>query len=306
MAFMEPSADAVRLREEALPWLKSLPPRFLKEFEGLSVGSGIPLQRLAEWAFVADCEKPQCSGAVYLQDGKAWVARNNDFFVPELWGYAVIRELDGRIPSMNFSMEGDVFSPTGINREKLWLHYNFLSAWDAPSETKPHIPCYVFLPEALECCRSIGDVEQMLQEYDRDGGMLLFAVDGKTNEFALFDCLCSSYARREVTGSWIVGTNHFCTSKDQALVEADGPTHPLSTVSRFNRLEQLLQALPPSPQLPVDLISVLADDQIERRGPKVYTVYSNVSCLASGEIWYTFGGSPAASRGDWGLVPWPW
>jgi diadenosine tetraphosphatase ApaH/serine/threonine PP2A family protein phosphatase len=306
LAFMEPYVDTTRLHEGALPWLRSLPQRFLEEFEGLSAGSGLSLQRLAEWSFVEECEKRQCSGAVYLQNGKAWVARNNDAFVPELWGYVDIREIDGRIPWMNFSMEGDVFSPTGINQEKLWLHYNFLSVWDKPSLKKPHFPCYVFLPEALERCCTIAGVEQMLNEYDRDGGMLLFAVDGKTNECALFDCLCSSYARREVPGSWIVGTNHFCTCPDQTLTEADGPSHHLSTVSRFNRMESMLSSLPASPQLPGDLIRILADDQIERCGPKIYTVYSNVACPATGEIWYTFGGSPAGSRGDWGQVPWPW
>jgi hypothetical protein len=36
--------------------------------------------------------------------------------VPELWGYVTIREVEGRIPTISFSMEGDVFTPTGINK----------------------------------------------------------------------------------------------------------------------------------------------------------------------------------------------
>jgi len=36
----------------ALPWLHSLPARFQEEIEGLAQGSGLPLQRLAEWAYL--------------------------------------------------------------------------------------------------------------------------------------------------------------------------------------------------------------------------------------------------------------
>jgi hypothetical protein len=236
-----------------------------------------------------------------------WVARNNDSYVPELWGYATIREVEGRIPTINFSMEGDIFTPTGINKEKLWLHYNFLSVWDQPASTKPHFPAYVFLTEALELCRCISDVEMLLNETDRDGGMLLFAVDGKKNEFALFECLCSKYYKREPSNGWIVGTNHFCACEDLTLGDAD--KEPLGTLSRFSRMENLIQTLSTSqtsPNLPVDLIRILADDQIERRDKRLVTVYSNVACPSAGEIWYTFGGYPAASKGNWQRLEWPW
>lgn len=89
------------------------------------------------------------------------MARNNDFYVPELWGYATIREVDGRIPTINFDMEGGVFTPTGINKEKLSLHYNFLPVWDEPALNKRHVPPYVFLTEALEFCHTISDVEAL-------------------------------------------------------------------------------------------------------------------------------------------------
>ena len=187
IASQQDSKDIEKLSAGALPWLHSLPKRFQDEFEGMAEGAGIPLQRVAEFAYVEECDAKQCSGAVYLHEHQAWVARNNDFIVPELWGYVTIREVDGRIPTINFDMEGGVFTPTGINKEKLWLHYNFLPVWDQPAPDKPHVPPYVFLTEALELCRTISDVEKMLSETDRDGGMLLFAVDGKTNEFALFD-----------------------------------------------------------------------------------------------------------------------
>jgi hypothetical protein len=299
--------DMEKLHNGALSWFCSLPHRFQEEFEGLAEGANIPLQLLAEFNYIEECDIIQCSGAIYPFENKVWVARNNDSYVPELWGYATIREVEGRIPTITFSMEGDIFAPTGINKEKLWLHYNFLSAWDRPSSTKPHFPAYVFLTEALELCHSISDVEMLLNETDRDGGMLLFAVDGKNNEFALFECLCSKYYKREPSNGWIVGTNHFCACEDLTLGDAD--KKPLGTLSRFIRMENLMQTLSTSqtsPNLPIDLIRILADGQIERRDKGLVTVYSNVACPSTGEIWYTFGGYPAASNGNWQRFEWPW
>jgi hypothetical protein len=298
--------DMEKLHTGALPWLRSLPKRFQDEFEGMAEGADIPLQRLAELAYIEECDIQQCSGAIYLSENQAWVARNNDTYVPELWGYATIREVEGRIPTINFSMEGDIFAPTGINKEKLWLHYNFLPVWDKPAPNKPHFPAYVFLTEALELCHTIGDVETFLNETDRDGGMLLFAVDGKNNEIALFECMCSKYYRREASDGWIVGTNHYCACEDLTLGDDEGSA---STLNRFARMENLMQALSASrtlPNLPADLIRILADDEIERRDKQVITVYSNVACPSTGEIWYTFGGYPAASKGNWQRLEWPW
>jgi hypothetical protein len=312
LARREPGIDQVKLHQGALPWLRRLPKRFQDEYEGMAEGAGIPLQKLAEWTYVEECEGHRCSGAIGLFDGRAWVARNNDTFVPEVWGYVTIREIDGRIPTIGFSMEGDVFAPTGINREKLWLHTNFLSAWDEPSPGKRHYPGYVLLTEALEVCRTLDEVEAFLKESHRDGGMMLFAVDGKTNEFAIFECLSSKHFRREPSEGWIVGTNHFCACEDRTLGEDEGS---VNTVKRFRRMSHMLEdlyAAPKAANLPTDLIRVLADDGIERRGTELrrgeelVTAYANVACPATGEIWYTFGGFPAASAGNWQRLEWPW
>jgi len=303
---MKPISDMGKLHEGAMSWLQSLPKRFQEEIQGITEGANISTQKYAEWGYIEECEAKQCSGAVYLYKDQVWVARNNDTFVPEMWGYASIREVEGRIPTISFTMEGDVFTPTGINQEKLWLHYNALPVWDKPTPGKAHLPAYVFLIEALERCRTIRDVEAVLNETDRDSGMLIFAVDGKNNEFALFECLCSKHFRRDPTGGWIVGTNHYCACEDLSLGDDEGSK---STVSRFKRMEHLMQALSASeaaPNLPADLIKILADDQVERRGKPMFTVYANVACPSSGEIWYTFGGYPAASQGSWHRLEWPW
>jgi hypothetical protein len=307
VASRENASDMTKLHQGALPWLRRLPKRFQDELRGMAEGANLPLRRIAEWYYIEECESMSCSGAVVLVDKRAWIARNNDSYVPELWGYATIREVEGRIPTIGFSMECDVFAPTGINKERLWLHYNFLSAWDEPRPGRPHVPPYVFLTEALELCNTISDVEALLNRTDRDGGMLLFAVDGKSNEFALFDCLCSKHYRRQASNGWIVGTNHCCACEDPNLSAADRA--PLGTLSRFTQMEDLVHTLSASQtplNLPTDLVQILADAAIERRDGQLLTVYSNVACPSTGEIWYTFGGYPAASRGHWQKLEWPW
>lgn len=298
--------DMPKLQQGALDWLRRLPLRFQEELEGLAEGAGLPLDLLAQWSYIEECEKRGCSGAVALVDGQAWVARNNDTYVPELWGYASIRAVQGRIPTIHFSMQGDPFTPTGINQDRLWLHYNYLEVWDAPDPGRPHLPAFVWMTEALETCSSIAQVEAMLDSTGRDSGMLLFAVDGKTNEVALFECLCSQHFRRDLAEGWIVGTNHFCSLDDPTLGDED---YPLSTLSRYRRMENMVREWSMrerAASLPADLVRMLADVGIERREGRLITAYSNVACPATGELWYTFGGYPSASRGDWQRLEWPW
>ncbi len=293
--------DLDELHRGALAWLRTLPRRFQEELEGMAEGASLPLQRVAEWMYVERCVRDSCSGFVGSLNGRVWVARNNDMFVPDAWGYLTIREVDGCIPTMCFGMEGDVFTPTGINRDKLWLHYNYLPVWNSPRAGRPHLPGYVLMTEMLETCSTIAEVEAQLNTIDREDGMMLFAVDGKTDEFAIFECTCAGYAKRALQNKWLVGTNHYCAVPEKARDE--------NSASRYARMEQLVRALytrESNIDLPRDLIAILADDGVERRGAEMATVYANVACPSTGQIWYTFGGYPAASRGDWQPVAWPW
>jgi hypothetical protein len=296
--------DTNKLQNGALPWLRSLPQRFQDEFEGLAKGAKVSLQRLAEWCFVEECVHPGCTGLVCLLQGSAWVARNNDIWAPDLWGYMTIREIDGRIPTISFGLEGEPFTATGINREQLWLHYHYLPLQDAPGPEKPHMACYVWLTEALETCRTIGDVEALLCEVNRDGGMMLFAVDGKTDEIALFECTCTGHFKRQLSGNWIVGTNHYSTARRVHDLE-----YRTTSQLRFARVEELLYELWERGGIidtPRELMRILAHPGVEGRGKDYGTVYANVACPSKCVMWYTFGGYPAASAGAWHPVAWPW
>jgi len=306
--------DPALWRSGALPWLRTLPARFQDEFEGLAQGANLPLQRLAEWAYLEVLLSGRCSGAIIALADQVWVARNNDSFAPDMWGYVTIREVSGRIPAISFGLEGDVFTPTGINQEQLWLHYNYLPAWDAPVADRPHLPCYALMVEALETCRTLQDLERLLARVQRDDGMLLFAVEGRTNTYALYECTCTGFYKLAPARGWLVGTNHYRVHPAAPPLTSSGP---LSTTRRYDRMELLLTGLvtglvtrlvAQGPQAsPVqELIRILADDAIEARSGPLQTVYSNVACPHTHEIWYTLGGYPAASRGNWQPLEWPW
>lgn len=303
--------DWDRLRQEALPWLGRMPSRFREEIEGLAEGSGVGLQRVAEWCCADDLLPNGCSAFIVSIGGRAWVGRNNDYILPDMWGYVTIREVDGRIPTIGFGMECEPFTATGINAERLWLHYNYLPVWDSTTTAAHPIAPYVLLTEALETCRTIDEVEALLARTPRNGGMMIFALDGKVEAGAIFECGRTSHARRDlggISGKWIVGTNHYCSM----TVPHEPLEYAPESKRRYDRMAELREDLLESDGeaapggVPSSLIRVLADPAVEGRSDDFGTVYANVACPGSGEMWYTLGGFPAASAGDWAKIQWPW
>jgi hypothetical protein len=291
--------DQLRLQREALPTLRRLPARFQEELEGLAEGANIPLQRIAEWITVEKFVHDGCSGFISVINKHAWVGRNNDFRVPDAWGHVTIREVNNRIPTISFGMEGDLFTATGINQKQLWIHSQFLPGSDTPRLNRVHFPGYVVLTEALETCSTIRDVETLLGSVDRDEGVMLFVVDGKTNESAILECACREYSKREPVEGRLIGTNHYHSTK---LADIND-----SSLLRFYRLTELVNKDSwEEIDTPRDLISILADDKVEQRNGIYVTVEAAVACPAQKSIWYTLGGYPAASCGNWTRIEWPW
>jgi hypothetical protein len=292
--------DGARLQTGALPWLRRLPSRFQAEMEGLAEGAGVTLQTVAAWSFVEACTAGGCSAFVGRTGGQTWVARNNDIWVPDLWGYVTIRDLEGYIPTMAFGLEGETFTATGLNAERLWLHYNYLPVWDAPQGKEPWMP-FVLLTRAMETCRTIDQVEALLRATERNGGMMIFAADGKNGEYAVFECSCRHHVRRRGQGDWLAGTNHYLARDVPRPAEA----YAAASLARYRRLAARLER-DMGDGAPADLAAILADAGIEQRGADYGTVYANVTCPTSGEVWFTLGGYPAASAGAWQRLAWPW
>ena len=75
---------------------------------------------------------------------------------------------------------GDIDVDTGLNAEGLWLHVHTMHAADTSTPGKPCLSWLFWAREALETCATIDDVEPMLGRIDRDRGMILVLVEGRT------------------------------------------------------------------------------------------------------------------------------
>ena len=295
--------DHTKLRESALPWMASLPERYRSERIGVAEGSGVPLEVIAGGYFAEEC---CCSAFVTKLDSQTWIGRNNDAWAPELWDGVTIHEITGRTPRIDFGVEGETFATTGINRDRLWLHCNGGPARDEPGGTKPCFYPYIVMTEALETCSSITDVEALLDRWDRTRGMILFVVDGKTDESAIIECQCCEHWRRPTAEGALIAANHSCRNELQENTRGHNPDHGLErSISRCTRMAELLCSLPEDADAPA-LQGVLAAQGVEQRYPDRVTVFSTVACPATGEMWFACGQGPAASTGTWSRVPWPW
>lgn len=293
--------DRVRHEKESMDILSSFPGRFRQELEGLARGADIPLKKVAEWVSAEACMSSQCSGFLLKSGGKIWIGRNNDLWSPHLWGYVLKREVKNRIPVMTFGLAGDVFSATGLNRAGLWLHYNYLKAPDQDETSAPAQPCYCQLVEMLETCESHEEISRFLAAHARPDGMMLFVSDARNKRHGIFECTCHDMVYRPLERGrdtcFLAGTNHYTQPPYHNSSDPDRA----DSLSRYQRLEILLTPFCTGKKTAgfTSLKAVLADNGVEKRQPDYGTVYANLYCPDSGELWYTFGGYPAASGGRW-------
>ena len=234
IASLENSSDMEKLHAGALPWLRGLPQRFQEECEGIAEGQTFRCNALRNGRILKNARRNKCSSAVYLFR-KSGSLRLHAIMTPMCQSYGAMQpsgQLTGtlqRSASLCRGMSLRQLASTGKD-------YGYTPTF-CPSRISllrvSHtslVTC--FLTEALELCRNLNDVEAFLNATDRDGGMLLFAVDGKTNRAVLFDCMCSKHYQRELTNGWLVGTNHYCACKDETLTDDESS---VSTVDRFRR-----------------------------------------------------------------------
>lgn len=292
--------DCSRLAKESSEWLARLPEEYQLELESLAYGSGVRLDKIAQWIYCSRFISGGCSSFIICREDALWVGRNHDDAGPGLWRNINIIEKEARIPVVLFGQEGALFSHTGFNNRKLWLHYNHLPAWDAPGPEEKAIPPFVFIRMALENCNNIGDVEKLLQAAFRDDGMYLFAVDGKSNTYGVYECTCKSYVKRQSSKPYIAGSNHYvATPVPKGFRNGDA-----SSASRLSRMECLLAAMKTEDPCR-DLIRILSDPEVEQNQGGAGTVYANLACPARNLYYYACNGFPAASGAPFEEVTFP-
>jgi len=289
--------DRHRLQQEALPWLESLPRDYQVELKALARGAGCSVEKVAAWLYSDSCAGGGCTAFIQETENGIIVGRNNDYLIPGIWNYGTLLAVKNKIPLLLLGLEGGTFSGTGFNQARLWLHYNWL-----PAQPCSGLPPFIFHRLALEQCSSLGQVEDLLEQFPRDGGMNLFAVDGKTGEYAVLECAPHRHRRRpREKGKRIVAANHYHFSQ----LAPGGKRGSPDSVSRENRARDLLAGLK-EPLMPRDFFSVLADPEVEVRQPGQGTVYSCVVNPAREQIHYAADPYPAASRGRRELLQFSW
>jgi hypothetical protein len=295
-------SDAINLKklgEDAIKWFENLPLAYQQELSSISQGADCPLEKVIQWNY---CDQffEGCTSFIYEDNNIPWVGRNNDYSFPNIWNFINIISANDKIPVMLFGLETSIFSGTGYNKEQIWLHYNWLPSWDKPPlEEKPISP-YVFVRKALEECSSLDEIEYSLREAIRDGGMTLFAVDGKTNEYRVFECTCRDYQLRTMNGNFIVAANHH----NQIQVPDEHTYDKLQSISRQRRVEELLGV--EIQDVFRHFVGILSDPLVEQDDESSGTVYSAIVCPNMNRLWYAAGGFPAASKGGWEQISWNW
>lgn len=286
--------DHDRLEREAGDRFDALPVRFRAELEGLAVGAGLPVERLATWQHAEHC-RTGCSGVLWPIDGQWWVARTNDADrMDGLWGHAVERGITGRIPTLSIGLPGDVATATGANAAGLWIHLNWLDAREPepPGALSP----WILVPEALETCTRVAEVEALVAHTPRDLGAILVAVDA-VGGASVLEVDRETHRRRTPWSDGYVLTNH---RQDEHGQDEHGQR---DSAARLACLTERLTAEPP--RTPEHVRSVLADPGIERAGEEAGTVYATLACPQRRELHIARGGFPAVTAGAWEPLAWP-
>lgn len=293
--------DFEKIYAEGPVWFKKLPFEYQDELSAIADGSGCKMEKILLWCFCDKFFLSGCTSFVYTVDNVPWIGRNNDYVGPGKWNFINIIKADGKIPVMLFGLEAGIFSGTGYNREKIWLHYNWLPAWDTPKFNESSISPYVFIRQALETCSSVGELDGLLSSCMRDTGMALTAIDGKTNEYNVYECTCKNFVKRKIKTGFIVSANHHIESSyPEGAAYSDD-----YSIRRQMRAEELLMENVKG-DIVNHFIKILSDPKVEQNETVSGTVYSVIACPFNNKIWYAAGGFPSASNGGWGEVVWNW
>lgn len=163
--------------------LSFVPEHFKEEMEGLSAGSGVPLEKII--ALNLFPEMFHCSGITVSGDA----TKEGDLYHVRVLDYAIgknlqktavlqIVEPNGKIPYLNVSYAGFIGSVTGMNLEKIaigeigGLGYG---SWKG-------VPMAFLLREILENATSIAEAKTILQNAPRTCEYYYVISDGKTRE----------------------------------------------------------------------------------------------------------------------------
>lgn len=341
--------DADELARQSMRWLDTLPAPYREEIDGMSLGARVPTADVAAFLYAdiagppgpgfgsvaalsptdsilitgTQCPSPLAATELLPDDGPGcsafttrvagvdWVARNCDWYRATLQRgtAAVVHRTPNRHAVMALGLLGDIDADTAVNDRQLWLHLHTLPAIDRPRADRSIISWLFWARSALEQCATLDELEAFIRETDRDRGVIVVALDGKSGQSAVFECTRAGYERHEPQphdAGRLFATNH---CRRQHPTQPRPFARPGSTITRLDRLRTITADHPPE-HAPDDLIDMLADPHVEMRNAEsLRTIYSAVCAPREKQIYFAAGGwpedRPAASTGHWTKIAWP-
>ncbi len=124
----------------------------------------------------------------------------------------------------------------GINEHGLAATYNLAFSTDKP---EAHVPTSIMLQEMLETCKNTREAIDFILQAKRGGHDALVTLVDPTDDIATVELSSNKAAVRELTGNYVINTNHYQTKEMQEIAK---PPYETSIV-RLSRTEELVSSI---------------------------------------------------------------
>ncbi len=192
------------MRAKLNSFKKRTPEDFLLQLEGMSEGSGVPLDQILKVSFGPDFIS--CSSFIRKVGGKIIHGRNADHGIEQFFArYPLIAHYhkDDKYSYIDIGIIGTPFAVTGINEHGLTLSWN--QATFKPFRGKGTM---LMFNRILEECRNLNDVDKISKNVDRFVTMI-GSLEDRTG--AAYDIVDQKAVRTDLKNGYIYATNR-CVS----------------------------------------------------------------------------------------------
>jgi tetratricopeptide (TPR) repeat protein len=187
---------------------KRAPKDYLAQLEGMSEGSGVPLNDILKVTFGSDWL--MCSSFIINVNGRIIHGRNADHGVIDFFSkYPLIAHYkkDGKYSYIDIGIIGTPFAVTGINEHGLTLSWS--QATTSTSKPFNGKGTTLMFNRILEVCRNLNDVDETSKNVDRFVTMI-GCLEDLTG--AAYDIVDQKSVRTDLKNNYIYATNR-CVSQ---------------------------------------------------------------------------------------------
>jgi tetratricopeptide (TPR) repeat protein len=196
------------LKKKLQSFKERVPEDYLAQLEGMSEGSGVPLNEILKVTFGSDWLS--CSSFIKNVDGRIIHGRNADHDVIQFFSrYPLIAhyDKDGKYNYIDIGIIGTPFAVTGINEHGLTLSWS--QATTSTSKPFNGKGTTLMFNRILEECRNLNDVDETSKNVDRFVTMI-GSLEDRTG--AAYDIVDQKAVRTDLRDGYVYATNR-CVSQ---------------------------------------------------------------------------------------------